>query len=70
MRLIKLTEEIMVNPDFISIVEIRKSGKVQTLAVTVENRQIVATVDPMELMTELMKSGLETDGKGGQFWSG
>lgn len=70
MRLIKLTEEIMVNPDFISIVEIRKSGKTQTLAVTVENRQIVATVEPMALMTELMKSGLETDAQGGQFWSG
>jgi hypothetical protein len=70
MRLIRITDEIMVNPDFISIVEIKKEGKSQRLYITVENRQIAATVDPMELMTELMKSGLETDAKGGQFWSG
>jgi hypothetical protein len=70
MRFIKVTEEIMVNPEFISMVEIRKAGKVQNLVLTVEGRQIIASVDPMELMGELMKSGLETDAKGGQFWAG
>jgi hypothetical protein len=70
MRFIKVTEEIMVNPEFISMVEIRKSGKAQNLVLTVEGRQIIASVDPMELMGELMKSGLETDAKGGQFWAG
>ena len=70
MRFIKVTEEIMVNPEFISMVEIRKAGKTQNLVLTVEGRQIIASVDPMELMGELMKSGLETDAKGGQFWSG
>ena len=70
MRFIKVTEEIMVNSEFISMVEIRKAGKVQNLVLTVEGRQIIVSVDPMELMGELMKSGLETDAKGGQFWAG
>lgn len=65
MKMVKLTENCFVNPEQISIIEIIPSSN--QLVCTVGNRQIVCTVDPQDLMSELIKCGLEANM---QLWVG
>ena len=67
MQLIKLTENILVNPEEISIIEFVDIGGRRHFVVTVNDRQIVATVNPQELLQSLIKVGIEPHS---QFWAG
>ncbi len=67
MQLVKLTENILVNPEDISIVEFVVMGGTKYFMVTVNDRQIVATVNPSELLQDLIKVGVEPHA---QFWAG
>ena len=70
MKLIKITDNILVNPEKISSIEFMMINEARNLIVTIEGRQIVSTVTPSELLTDLAASGIGTDSKLWQYWAG
>jgi hypothetical protein len=70
MKLIKLRENVLVNPDKISVIEFMEIQGERNLVVTVDSQQYVATVEPKELMQDLVSSGMESGNKVWQMWVG
>jgi len=67
MKFIKLTENVLVNPEKISVIQFKEMDGQRLLLVTVDNIQYVATVPTMSLLQDLLNSGLIGDL---QIWSG
>lgn len=59
MQLIPISEDIFINADKISVVEIRRNKKGNTLSVTVEGKTFDVTVDPGTLLSELRRAGID-----------
>jgi len=67
MQFIKIAPEILVNPDFISKIERRKSKDGERILVTVDGQQLVADLTIAELNALLIGAGLSGNE---QFWAG
>jgi len=59
MQLIPISDDVLVNVDKISVVEIRKRKTGQALSVTVEGKTFEVTVDPGALLIELKRAGID-----------
>ena len=70
MRLIPITPNVLINPEFISKVEFRDLNGTKVLVVTVDGEPHICQVSPTDLMQDLMKSGMEGDNKLWQYWLG
>lgn len=71
MKLIKISDNCLINPDCISKVEfkVRKSEKV--IIVTLDDEELIVDVDTMEFMASLMDAGvIGGDARTYQFWAG
>ncbi len=66
MQLIQLQKNLLVNPDKISSVEVKKRGDHEMVIVTVEGRAITLESGFDAFFNELKKSGMQFNK---QFWS-
>lgn len=67
MQLIKITDNILVNPEEISIIEFVVIDGNRHFVITVSDRQIVSNISANELLQSLIKVGIEPHS---QFWAG
>lgn len=58
--LITIQENVLVNSDMISAVEVRKAGNKNILVVHVGNKTFSATVSPQELLNKLRSLGADS----------
>jgi hypothetical protein len=59
MQLIPISDDILINPDKISTVEIRKRKGSTSIAIVVEGRTHEVTVNPGMLLAELKRVGVD-----------
>ena len=59
MQLIPISEDVLVNVEKISVVEIRKRKNGKSLSVTVEGKTFEVQVDPGSLLVELKRAGVD-----------
>lgn len=70
MNLIKISENVLVNPEMIETVEFRIVNGQKMLVVMIGGNQYIADVSPTDLMEELISAGIKTDNHIWQFWAG
>jgi hypothetical protein len=59
MQLIPISEDILINPDKISVVEVKKRKAGTIVAVIVDGRTYEATVNTGTLLAELRRAGVD-----------
>lgn len=59
MQLIPISEDVLVNVEKISVVEIRKKKSGNAIAVVVDGRTFEVTVDAGLLLSELKRAGID-----------
>ncbi len=59
MQLIPISEDVLINPDKISTVEIRRKKGNNTISVTIEGRTHEVSVNPGMLLAELKRVGVD-----------
>lgn len=70
MNLIRISENTLVNPECISLVEFQVVQGKKQLVVTIDGKQKIADIAPMELLQEFTKAGVGVDSKVWQYWAG
>lgn len=62
MNLINVSDEIMINPEMITTVELRGSGENKRVIVRVSNKDIVVS-DPKQFIKDLQSHGITSSGQ-------
>ena len=70
MNLIKISDNVLVNPDMIETVEFRIRNGQKMLVVMIGGNQYISDFSPTDLMEGLISAGVKTDNKIWQFWAG
>jgi hypothetical protein len=71
MRLIRISDNVLVNPEEISAVIKREiSVGENSLVVVVDGIEYISTVSPTDLLKELIDSGMEVENLVYQYWAG
>lgn len=59
MELIRITEDVLINPERISVVEMRTRRDKKELVVHVDNRTYHVTIPPEELLRQIKAAGID-----------
>ena len=59
MKLVKVSKDVLINPEKISAVEMRTNEGVRNFKVIAEGYTYLVEVDPQEFLAELLASGVE-----------
>ena len=70
MNLIRISDNILANPEMISLIELRKVKGKSTIVITIDGKQHIADLDPTDMMQELVSAGVPLSSKCMQFWAG
>ena len=60
MKLIKISKDILINPEKISVIEMRQGKNGRNIKVTIEGNSYLVETESSEFLAELITSGVET----------